>query len=180
MSLLAPLLAAGLALGGTADVSAVSADEVVEQSPTFAGEFRFAGGTAERKGVDDAIELAVQALLPIFHSLARKRLARANIIPDGVTMSMKGDELEIVYGDLEPMRAPLDGSVRHWHNREGTKVKLKLQRRGNRVVQTTWGGGGRRVMVWTISDDGRRLRLHSTMSSPSLPVDIDYRLTFRR
>lgn len=147
----------------------------------FAGDFRFAGGKRQREGVVDAIERSVQSLLPIFQNLARKRLARANPVPPRVAMAMEGDELVIRFGPLNPMRAPLDGSVRTWRNQEGTRIKLKFERRGpNKIVQTTWGGGGGRVMVWSLDDDGRRLRVHSRMWSPSLPVDVEYRLTFRR
>lgn len=182
MSLSALVLGAALVAGpdpvGLRPVAHAAEDS---PAPSFAGTFRFAGGQKEREGVAAAVERAVNALLPIVHDLARKRLGRANTIPDKVTMTMKGDELEIRYGDdLEPMRAPLDGSLRHWHNREGTRVKLKLERRGKALVQTTWGPGGRRVMKWTLGNEGKRLRLHSTMSSPHLPVSIDYRLTFRK
>lgn len=164
---------------GTATLSGLDPAAAADEVP-FSGHFRFAGGQPQREGVTAAIERAVQALLPIFHEIARKRLSAANIIPSAVTMTMEGDDLVVVYGDLPPQRAPLDGSVRQWHNREGTKVKLKHELRGRTLVQTTWGGGGRRVMVWTIDEQGDRLRLHSTMSSPQLPVDIDYRLTFER
>lgn len=182
MSLSALVLGTALATGPGLVVPPPGPAAVEEsEAPTFSGTFRFAGGDKERKGVTEAVERAVQALLPIFHELARKRLGQANTIPKQVSMTMKGDELEIRYGDeLEPMRAPLDGSIRHWHNREGTRVKLKLELRGKALVQTTWGPGGRRVMRWTLGDDGKRLRLHSTMSSPHLPVSIDYRLTFRQ
>lgn len=194
MSLSALVLGAALATGPGpgADLAGVTepvpvadraaaSDAEEPEAPAFSGTFRFVGGKRERQGVTDAIERAVQALLPIFHEIARRRLGRANIIPDRVSMTMKGDELEIRYGvDQEPMRAPLDGSIRHWHNREGTRVKFKLERRGKALLQTSWGPGGRRVMKWTLGDDGKRLRVHSTMSSPQLPVDIVYRLTFRQ
>lgn len=183
MVFLGPLLAAVLTTGATEvpPSSRDSATRVDTEALVFSGDFGFAGGERQREGVADAVERAVEALLPIFRDFARKRLARANSVPKSVSLSMQGDDLVIIYGDLEPMRAPLDGSVRHWRNREGTRVKLKLERRGeDQVVQTTWGGGGRRVMVWTLDREGQRLRLHSTMSSRSLPVSVDYRLTFRR
>jgi len=182
MVFLGPLFAAVLAMGvNEVPSSRYSVTTGDTEALVFAGEFGFAGGQRQREGVADAVERAVEALLPIFRDFARKRLARANAVPKSVSLSMQGDELVIIYGDLEPMRAPLDGSVRHWHNREGTRVKLKFERRGeDQIVQTTWGGGGRRVMVWTLDREGQRLRLQSTMSSPSLPVSVDYRLTFRR
>lgn len=183
MLLLAPVLAAAVVTAAASvdepDPRPIAMAATAAEAHPFVGEFRFAGGAKERESVAAAIERAVQALLPIFHDLARERLGRANEIPERVTMTMKGDELEIRYGDLPPMRAPLDGSTRHWRNREGTRVKLALELRGGTLVQTTWGGGGRRVVRWTVGDEGRRLRLHSTMSSPQLPVSIDYRLTFR-
>lgn len=146
----------------------------------LAGTFRFAGGRAQRDAVADAIERAVQTLMPMVHGLARRRLTAVNTIPTSIRMSMEGDDLVVVYGDQKPQRAPLDGSVQSWENREGTKVKLKHELRGSTVVQTIWGGGGRRVMVWSLDDPGQRLSVRSTMTSPQLSVPIEYRLTFER
>ena len=150
-------------------------------APSFTtGTFRFAGGQPQRNAVHEAIERVVEALPSIFHEAARRRLGAANAIPQRVTMTMVGDDLVVRYGDLQPQRAPLDGSVREWRNREGTRVNLKHELRGDKLVQTTWSNKGRRVMVWSLSGDGQRLRVHSVMSAKLLPKDIDYRLTFRR
>jgi hypothetical protein len=143
----------------------------------FTGKFRFVGGERQRDRVTEAIESAVESL-PAFQGLARKRLTAANTVPGAVTMKMDGEDLVVVYGDHEPQRAPLDGSVREWRGDEGT-VKLKHELRGDELVQTTWGDGGRRVMVWTLDEAGR-LSVHSTMSSSRLPVPVRYRLTFKR
>jgi hypothetical protein len=143
----------------------------------FTGKFRFVGGKRQRDRVAEAIESAVESL-PAFHGLARKRLTAANTIPGSVTMKMDGKDLVVVYGDREPQRAPLDGSVREWRGDEG-KVKLKHELRGGKLVQTTWGDGGRRVMVWTLDEAGR-LSVHSTMSSSRLPVPVRYRLSFKK
>lgn len=157
---------------------AVAADG--EAAPSFEGDFRFSGGKKQRQGVVDAIERAVQALLPVFHDLARERLGKANRVPNRIVMEREGNDIIVKYGDLAPMRAPVDGSPATWRNREGTKCKLTHELRGNRLVQTSWSASGRRVMVWTLSEDGSKLKVHSTMSSMHLPVDIDYRLTFRK
>ncbi|MCH9684615.1 MAG: hypothetical protein K0V04_24480 [Deltaproteobacteria bacterium] len=176
----AALLAVGSSPPPSASAQTPTSDEAQPATPVFDGVFRFVGGNAQRDAVTEAVERAVQALLPVFHELARKRLGTANTVPPKVSMSMDGDDLVIVYGDLDPMRAPLDGSVRSWHNREGTKCKLTHERRGDQIVQTSWSISGRRVMVWSLAEDGKALRLHSTMTSMHLPVAIDYRLSFRK
>ncbi|MEM9460322.1 MAG: hypothetical protein AAGF11_39490 [Myxococcota bacterium] len=160
--------------------TAATDDGDATTSPFTTGNFRFAGGQRQRDAVHEAIERVVEALPSIFHQAARRRLGAANAIPQRVTMTMIGDDLIVRYGDLQPQRAPLDGSVREWRNREGTRVSLKHELRGDKLVQTTWSSKGRRTMVWSLSDDGQRLRVHSVMSAKLLPKDIDYRLTFRR
>lgn len=181
MSSLALLLVAVLAAGAGTPAAPSSAEtSATSETPAFEGKYRFAGGKKERDRVAAAVEKAIEALPSFLHGLARKRLSTANTIPETITMTMKGDELELRYGGLEPMRAPLDGSTRKWHNHEGALVNIKMELRGKTLVQTTWNNGGRRIMRWTISEDGKRLRLHSTMSSPRLPESIDYRLTFRK
>lgn len=181
MTLFASLLALCLAAIVPEPSSVVAAAETTDSPEVpYSGHFRFAGGKSQREGVAEAIERSVEALLPLFHSLARKRLEAANSVPSAVTMKMDGNDLVVTYGDLPPQRAPLDGSVRHWHNREGTKVKLTHELRGGQLVQTTWGGGGGRVVVWSIDEAGKHLRMRSKMWSPQLPVPIEYRLTFAR
>lgn len=162
----------------TTNPAPAAADD--EAAPSFEGNFRFSGGKKQRQGVIDAVERAVQALLPVFHDLARERLGKANRVPNRIVMERDGNDIVVTYGDLAPMRAPIDGTPSTWRNREGTKCKLTHELRGNRLVQTSWSASGRRVMVWTLSEDGSRLKVHSTMSSMHLPVDIDYRLTFRK
>lgn len=182
MPLVAAVFAASLVTGPLAPVAT---DRLVpaadESSSAFtAGTFRFAGGQKQRDRVHDAVERAVQALLPVFHDAARKRLSAANAVPEQVSISMEGEDLVVKYGDLQPQRAPLDGSIRRWTNREGTRVKITHRMRGERLVQKSWSPGGQRVAVWSISEDGRTLRLHAVMSSKLLPVAIEYRLTFKR
>ncbi len=180
--LLVSLFAASLAVGAvpSAPVSSPMVDDAEAATPKFEGSFRFVGGRKQRDSVTDAVERAVQALLPLFHELARKRLSTANTVPEHVSMSMVGDELVVQLEGLEPMRAPLNGSSRPWHNREGTRCKLTHVLRDDRLVTTSRSTSGKRVMVWSLGKDGNTLRLHSTMSSMHLPVAIDYRLTFRK
>lgn len=188
MILLAPILAACLA----ADASAATAAgapaapmaAVVASKPTpfvelGLGEFGFVGGQRQRDHVAAAVERTVQSLPGLFHDIARKRLTDANTIPRGVRISMDGDELVVVYGDNEPQRAPLDGSTRKWRNPQGETIDLKHELRGSKLVQTTWGSGGRRVMVWSFDPERGLLRVQSTMSSPRLPEPVRYRLSFK-
>lgn len=185
MILLAPILAACLATSVAATASAGSESEAVPSKPASfvevgLGEFRFVGGQRQRDHVAAAVERTVQSLPGLFHDIARKRLSAANEIPGSVRISMDGDELVVVYGDHEPQRAPLDGSTRKWRNPQGETIDLKHELRGNKLVQTTWGSGGRRVMVWSVDDERGILRVHSTMSSPRLPEPVRYRLSFKQ
>lgn len=178
MFLVASLLAACLATSLPADAPEGSDGAAAPMEPVFTGELRFVGGQRQRELVTQAIERSVQSL-PRFHELARRRLTQANAIPETVRMSMDGEDLVVIYGDQAPQRAPLDGSPREWRNPEGQTISLTHELRGDRLVQTTWGGEGRRVMVWTVDQERGLLRVHSTMSSPRLPVPVRYRLTFK-
>lgn len=188
MILLAPILAACLATtalaadsaaGLAADAPAASTAAMAASKPVFLGEFGFVGGQRQRDHVAAAVERTVQSLPGLFHDIARKRLTDANTIPRTVRISMDGDELVVVYGDNEPQRAPLDGSTRKWRNPQGETIDLKHELHGSKLVQTTWGSGGRRVMVWSFDHERGLLRVHSTMSSPRLPEPVRYRLSFK-
>jgi hypothetical protein len=177
--LLASMLAAGLATWAAAGDPSGSDPVEAASKPTFRGEFGFVGGQRQRDAVAEAIDRSVKSL-PAFQELARKRLTKANAIPGTVRMSMDGDDLVVVYGDQEPQRAPLDGSRKQWRNPEGETIALTHELRGGKLVQTTWGGGGRRVIVWTLDPERGLLRMQSTMSSPRLPEPVRYRLTFKK
>ena len=185
MVLFAPIFAACLATSIVAAASAGSESEVLAaEGARFdqvgLGDFRFVGGQRQRDHVAAAVERTVQSLPGLFHEIARKRLTEANAIPSAVHISMDGDELVVVYGDHEPQRAPLDGSTRKWRNPDGDLIDLKHELRGSKLVQTTWGSGGRRVMVWSFDAERGLLRVQSTMSSPRLPEPVRYRLSFKK
>ena len=178
MLLVASLLAACLATSFPAEAPEGSECAAVPAEPVLTGELRFVGGQRQRDLVTQAIERSVQSL-PRFQEVARRRLTQDNAIPETVRMSMDGADLVVIYGDQAPQRAPLDGSPREWKNPEGQTISLTHELREGRLVQTTWGGGGRRVMVWTFDHERGLVRVHSTMSSPRLPVPVRYRLTFK-
>ena len=87
----------------TTNPAPAAADD--EAAPSFEGNFRFSGGKKQRQGVIDAVERAVQALLPVFHDLARERLGKANRVPNRIVMERDGNDIVVTYGDLAPMRA---------------------------------------------------------------------------
>ena len=185
MILLAPIFAACLATSLAATASAGSESTATSSTSTpFSeiglGEFGFVGGQRQRDHVAAAVERTVQSLPGLFHEIARKRLTDANEIPRSVRIAMDGDDLVVVYGDHEPQRAPLDGSTRKWTNPQGETIDLKHELHGSKLVQTTWGSGGRRVMVWSFDAERGLLRVQSTMSSPRLPEPVRYRLSFKK
>jgi hypothetical protein len=130
------------------------------------------GGWHQRDLVAEAIERSVQSLSS-FHHVARERLTDANRVPGAVRIAMDGE-------DVEPQRAPLDGSARTWRNREGQTVELRHQLRRGRLVQTTRGEEGRRVMVWSFDPERGLLRVKCTMSGTRLPEPVRYGLTFKK
>ncbi len=161
------------------DPATTTAPKATPKKEALVGEYGFVGGQRQRDLVADAIERSVQSL-PAFHHVARTRLTEANEIPGSVRIKLEGDELVVVYGNQSPQRAPVDGSVQEWRNREGKTIKLKHEMRGGKLVQTTWGGEGRRVMVWSYDAERKLLRVTSTMSSERLPEPVRYRLTFKK
>jgi hypothetical protein len=186
MMLLVSLLAASLATWASpapeasAEPPAGGGHEEAAPRVAFVGEFGFIGGQPQRDGLVEAIERSVQALPGLFHDLARKRLTEVNTIPGSVRMFMDGDDLVVIYGDQQPQRAPLDGSPRKWRNRDGDEIQLAHELRGGKLVQTTRGKGGHRVMVWSFDPERGLLRVKSTMASSRLPEPVRYRLTFKK
>lgn len=184
MTFIGSMLAASLAAWATSGDPQAGSETAAAASPTtpkteLVGEYAFVGGQRQRDLVAQAIERSVQSL-PGFHHIARQRLTEANQIPGSVRISMDGADLVVVYGNQSPQRAPLDGTVKPWRNREGKTINLKHELRKGKLVQTTWGDEGRRVMVWSYDPERKLLRVHSTMSSSRLPEPVRYRLSFGR
>ncbi len=144
------------------------------------GRWLYAGGEAERQARLVAIEATVQEMPWIMRGLARRRIRAATEIPDRYLISLEGETITIVEGDEEAVTARWDG----------TPVEVPGDR-GDTATQTlVWGDDELRAVnrqpkgsgttVFRLSPDGRTMDVTATVSSPRLPSDIVYVLSYRR
>lgn len=153
--------------------------DTLNQAQVFAGEYVFVGGQKERDGIDAAITAAMDAVNPVVRSLGRKRLHETTQVPKRVTIELEGERAQISF-DGKGHSVSLDGSAIKAESAEGEKVKVSHRMRGSSLVQLIDGIGGDRQNRFRLSSDGSRLTCDVEISSPQLPVSVEYRLTFKR
>jgi hypothetical protein len=154
-------------------------DDALARAEAFAGEYTFVGGQKERDGIDAAVETSVESLSPVIRGIGRKRLVESNQVPKLLKIAVTGDDVEILF-DGDGYTAKLGDAPVQTKSSQGDKVKVSHRLRGNKLTESIEGGQGGRKNEFRLSSDGARLTVDVTVSSPQLPVAVEYRLTFKR
>ena len=184
-------LASGLALlgifllgsevrAGSPDESPCSVDQAtLAQVQSFDGEYVFVGGQKERDGLAAAIETSMEAVSPMVRGIGRKRLTETNPIPKRVTIEVEGENVNILL-DGDGHKAGLGSAPIKTESSQGDKIKVSHRMRGSQLSQLIDGVGGDRRNDFKLNADGSRLTMDVEISSPQLPVSVNYKLTFKR
>ncbi len=152
----------------------------VDALAKFSGDFVFVGGQKQRKGVDDAIEVAVEAIAAGVQDLARKRLGPPNSVPEQIRIDLNDGYTTIALDDRSVRAETNSSKPTTWTNPTGMRVRVWHKLANDHLVEKMVGIGGSRKNVYRLNSDGSRLHVDVTMSSPMLPRSIKYRLTYRR
>jgi hypothetical protein len=145
------------------------------------GEFRWIGGTAERKARDKAIDDVVDGMNFIVRGIARKRLKQANPIPRLVRIRRAGEDVLVIRIDKRVYRAKIGGPAVTVVGITGDELKLTHRVVDNRVVQRFEGESGGRVNTFTPlgKGDDKGMKLRVRVFSDKLPKDLVYGLSYR-
>ncbi|MCZ7599136.1 MAG: hypothetical protein M5U09_17555 [Gammaproteobacteria bacterium] len=144
----------------------------------LSGSFELAGSRQEAQArVNRAIDEAVANMSWFRRGFARTRLREKNPIRDTVRIDVGGGDVTIEYGD-----ATYTTPEGQWRTvtATGEQVRLLQQVVGDRIYQTFRTEDGEKLTVYSVSDDGSRLTLDITVSSPQLPQPLRYDLDYRR
>lgn len=174
-------LGLGLALGVVAASTVARADDraSAEAAPRWSGTFQFAGGQAEKTGVDKAIDRSVAPLFFAIRGIARGKLEDRTRVAARMGFRIEGSNVRCSVPGAPDAVSPLDGTAVDY-TVLGETVKLSQRRDGDRLVQTFASADGKRVNVIAPSADGTRVTMLVTVSSPRLPVPVTYGLTYAR
>jgi hypothetical protein len=172
------------ALGAVSVLLAVpavaSGPSVEELRQRFAGEWRFAGGDAERKAVPAAVERSVDGMFFISRGIAYDRLMQVCEVCASYTLSFQSGEVEVQSPCQVPDKSPEDGREVDHVTKVGDASKLSQHFVQGMLVQEFRGQEGARRVVWMLSADHQSLSVQYTITSKHLPHPVDYTLSYRR
>jgi hypothetical protein len=159
----------------SASAVGVSADDFPE---TLYGTYRFAGGSAERRAFSDEIDRVADQFGFVARGFARRRMHGDILIEDGVTIAPSGGEPTFRFDDRR--RIVCDGT---WQAVDGSGEDTGRGRcrfNNGRLHFDERFDDTRTFHVFTLSRDGRTLRMSARLENPRLPDTLRYRLTYRR
>jgi hypothetical protein len=157
-----------------------SAPSVEELHQRFAGEWHFAGGSAERATVPAAVERSVDGMFFISRGIAYDRLIHVCEVCASYTLSFQSGEVEVQSPCQLADKSPEDGREVDHLTKAGDASKLSQRFVQGMLVQEFRGQEGARRVVWTLSADHQSLSVQYTITSKHLPHPVDYTLSYRR
>jgi hypothetical protein len=146
-------------------------------APALAGSYRFAGGDAERRALQQAIDKAVDRVSVFVREVARDRLENANPVPSELTLGVDDSTLTLAYG-AESFTAPLDGRTVRIKARGGEEMQLRLEPSKTFVDQVFSSEDGSRTN--RLRPSGDKLVVEVVVRAPKLEKALVYRLTYAR
>jgi hypothetical protein len=173
------LLAAVIVLGIASGVSPNTADDaaVVER---LAGRWDFAGTDQERQARRDAIEATVSQMAWIARGMARKRITASTPIHDRYDFQLDGGSITISEDGIVGHTAPWDGTPVAIPKKQGGPATLTRSVEDGTLRSHWQQKKGAGTEIYRPSEDGGTLIVTVIVSSPRLPSDVRYELTYRR
>lgn len=146
--------------------------------------------TLDRTQSDDVnakINATIARMNVVVRQIARGRL-RATNVPYPQLIFSVDQNISVDMPGYPSVSSPANGEPVLWHRRSGRSC---TQMRGSCVqVTTAWDAAdlvqtfraedGQRQNVFTVSEDGSRLTMVATLTSPRLPAPLVYRLVYTR
>jgi hypothetical protein len=128
-----------------------------------------------------AIDQTVSPMNFIVRPIARGRLNRTNPTPRRVRVDLWPDSIGVAFDDGNAIVTPYTGQPGPWQNsltHETYQAYMKVE--GDTICQMISAPDGERENAFVFANDGKRLRMHVTVTSRRLPKPLEYTLAFRQ
>lgn len=169
------------AMFATLPMARVDAQSAPDPHAAFAGHsFAFVGGARETAQIQAAIERATAPMNFLVRAIARSRLRDRNPVYATIMFRFERGQIEVVVPGREAFRSAESGSNASWRGPDGAVYQLTQRLEGGRVVQTVGTSDGTRRNEFIPGPDGHTLTMHVRITSPHLPLPVDYTLSYRR
>ena len=147
----------------------------------FEGRYVFAGGAAETRRVERAIDEVVDRLNLFIREIARGEIRRSIRPEPSIELHALGrDRLRFSFGDWGPLEVSLDNRPRVVRGPDGSDTRLRGTVSGQRIVLVQDSSRGRRTNWLSLGPEDRWLHLQVAVGADQLPEDIRYSLSYRR
>lgn len=144
------------------------------------GTFSYAGGAAQRAGIEAAIDRSLDGMFFVAKPIARSKLRSSTQVKDSIGFAFAGGFVTSTASGTGALRSPENGSAVAY-TIDGEKLRVShLLRADGHLIQTFVAADGSRTNDYAVSADGRRMNVAVTLSSPKLPRAVHYVLTYQR
>mgnify|MGYP000453744916 CR=1 FL=1 len=147
----------------------------------FNGKYRYVGGDRQRKALEQAIETAAEQLNVVIRKIGRKRLTETNPIDPSLEIIVTADKVKTIFSksgfDAE---CKVDGPTISYTNKKGKKLKVRVRRSKNKLVQSIADSDGVKTTVFVLSKDRSRLTVHHKVTADRLDSPMTYKLSYAR
>jgi hypothetical protein len=168
-------------LCGSALLHFGSSSAQTSQTPRLQGTYTLDAAASD--DVRKAIETAVQGMGWPTQGIARGRLKKTNLPPyQRVVIQLEPSitTVSITTDERAPIRTSADGTPIEWTREDKEKFKVSTVLKIGSLEQTFKSKDGQRVNTYSISDDGKTLTIHVSVTSDRLPRPLTYKLVYKR
>ena len=175
--ILLPSIAALLALAST--------EALTQPSPRFSGAWMLAREQSD--DINAKINTSIAGMNLVVRQVARPRLRTMNVPYPRLIFSF-GEKISVEMPGYPSVASPANGEPVLWHRATGEPcpemvrscLEVTTTWEDQSLVQTFRSEDGDRQNVFTVSPDGARLTMVTTMTSPRLSAPLVYRLVYIR
>ncbi len=175
-------LSMALAVGLPVVAARLAAAQMGDDRPLMCdGEpYTYAGGAAERVSYLAAINRATEPLSIVVRSMARARLRESTPIYERITLRCGGGVIDITVPQAPVFHSADNGVAVPWHAPDGGTRRLSQRLSGGRITQDVSNRDGVRHNEFVGTADGRVLTMSVRITSPLLPRNVFFSLSYRR
>jgi hypothetical protein len=145
----------------------------------YDGTFRFSGGSAQRQGLEDAIEFGASQVAGIIRGIARKRLSKTQIIDDEIKMSVSGTNITFNWSNGSTMTCVI-GGPKVSMSFKGDKYLGRVLQKGTKMIIVFDAPDAVKTLVYVLSADRQKLTVHHKLDADQLSEPVTFKLSYTR
>lgn len=148
-------------------------------NPQLAGSYVYVPERSDK--IEAAIDTTVASANFIIRPIARSRLKKTNIPPyQKVSIEFPPGKVSIVTDKRAPIVTTGDSKSVRWKREDGELLDVSTEWQGKELEESFSSDDGKRTNHFTLSGDGKELKMHVVVTSPKLAKPLSYTLVYER